>query len=99
MFQFSFQNNKPPLSSEVCLKSLAYDNRLRNFTGADLRGLIERAHTIACIEMYDQLGTLDENTFAIKSEHIESSLSERGASISDEMLEFYLKSAKKFGLS
>ena len=93
------QNNKPPLSPEVCLKSLADDTRLRNFTGADLRGLIERAHTIACIEMYDNMGTLDEDKFLIKNKHIESALSERGASISDEMLEFYLKSAKKFGLT
>uniref|UniRef100_T1KLR5 AAA+ ATPase domain-containing protein n=1 Tax=Tetranychus urticae TaxID=32264 RepID=T1KLR5_TETUR len=93
------RNNKPPLSSEVSLKSIAYDSRLRNFTGADLRGLIERAHTIACIEMYDEIGTLDEEKFVIKPHHIESALKERGASISDEMLEFYLKSAKKVGLS
>ncbi|XP_074600360.1 nuclear valosin-containing protein-like isoform X2 [Brevipalpus obovatus] len=90
------RNGRPPLSREVDLSALSHDSRLKNFSGADLRGLVERAHSIATIEMYDSLhGNLNANEFSIRSHHIEAALKERGASVTDAQLSFYLKSAHK----
>lgn len=91
---FNSQNGRPPLDTGVDIKALSKDPRLKNFSGADLRGLIERAHSIATIEMYENLGgNLRASDFSIKNHHIEIALKERGASVSDSQLSYYIKSA------
>lgn len=95
-FLKNWQNGRPPLDSSVNLGLLSKDARLRNFSGADLRGLLERSHSMATIEMYENLGgNLRASEFAIKAHHIEAALKERGSSVTDSQLSYYLKSANQ----
>ena len=81
----------PPLDSNLDLKKLANDKRLNYFTGADLKGLLELAHSIATNELKERFKRLNQDELRITVSHIEKALKEKEASVNPKQLAKYQK--------
>ena len=58
------RDGRPPFDEDVDLKRLGEDPRLLNYTGADLKGLLERAHECALKDIFS--AALDETLESAK---------------------------------
>ena len=92
------RNGLPPLAKDLDLKKLASDKRINYFTGADLKGLLELAHSFATNELKEKLGTLNKNDLKITINHIEKALKEKESSVNSKQLAKYQKFVRQLNI-